>query len=258
MEILKEVIEDKPPGKIYATVYRDAEFVLKLTLWFDGNLQISNVGTRVDESNTPYPTPHEHTVVPYRFRFPFSAEAGEWTLTGEHHVIARSQRFAYDMRIVRNGASWSGDEFQNESYYAYGQEILSPAAGIVIQAKEGEPENIPHRDAIHQGENYVILKVDEKLYLYVTHLKTGSVAVTPGDTIGEGQLLGRVGNSANSSEPHLHIEIFESMPRRAADAYPLFFTMSSITALPKRKHSRNMATRWGPGAPLAPPSNQIF
>lgn len=57
----------------------------------------------------------------------------------------------------------------------------------------------------------------------MTHLKSGSVAVAPREHVREGQLLARVGNSANSSEPHLHIEIFDGRPRRAADAYPLYF-----------------------------------
>lgn len=167
VEILKESVEDRPPWKIYVAVYRDAESVLKQKLAFDGNLQVAGARLMLDESNTPYPSPYENTVAPYRFRFPFAVETGEWTLTGEHHVVARSQRFAYDMRIFKDGSSWSGDEFRNESYYAYGQEVLSPASGIVVEAHDGEPENIPHREPVHQGENYVILKVDEKLYLYV-------------------------------------------------------------------------------------------
>jgi murein DD-endopeptidase MepM/ murein hydrolase activator NlpD len=36
-------------------------------------------------------------------------------------------------------------------------------------------------------------------------MQQGSVAVAEGDVVREGQLLGTVGNSGNTSEPHLHI-----------------------------------------------------
>ncbi|MEZ7171746.1 M23 family metallopeptidase [Sporosarcina sp. OR05] len=39
----------------------------------------------------------------------------------------------------------------------------------------------------------------------MAHMKEGSVAVAKGDTVTTGQLLGKVGNSGNTSEPHLHI-----------------------------------------------------
>lgn len=39
----------------------------------------------------------------------------------------------------------------------------------------------------------------------IAHLRPGSVVVAVGDQVKAGQLLGQVGNSGNSIEPHLHI-----------------------------------------------------
>jgi hypothetical protein len=49
----------------------------------------------------------------------------------------------------------------------------------------------------------LVLGVDVNLLL--AHLQNGSVAVKIGHRISAGQLIGKVGNSGNTSEPHLHI-----------------------------------------------------
>jgi murein DD-endopeptidase MepM/ murein hydrolase activator NlpD len=39
----------------------------------------------------------------------------------------------------------------------------------------------------------------------LAHLQPGSVAVSVGDRVSAGQLVGKVGNSGNTMWPHLHI-----------------------------------------------------
>lgn len=67
-------------------------------------------------------------------------------------------------------------------------------------------------DGLNDGElnpakpagNHVVLGAGSEEIL-IAHLKKGSVAVTAGQRVQAGQLLGVVGNSGNSTEPHLHI-----------------------------------------------------
>jgi murein DD-endopeptidase MepM/ murein hydrolase activator NlpD len=51
--------------------------------------------------------------------------------------------------------------------------------------------------------NHVLLRCGPADIL-LAHMMRGSLIVTPGDAVQEGDLLGRVGNSGNSSAPHLH------------------------------------------------------
>jgi murein DD-endopeptidase MepM/ murein hydrolase activator NlpD len=44
----------------------------------------------------------------------------------------------------------------------------------------------------------------------LAHFQRGSVAVKAGDRVQRGQLLGKCGNSGNSSEPHLHYQLQHS------------------------------------------------
>ena len=45
----------------------------------------------------------------------------------------------------------------------------------------------------------------QSVQVLLAHLQHGSLTVRVGDQVTTGQPLGRVGNSGNTSEPHLHI-----------------------------------------------------
>ena len=59
-------------------------------------------------------------------------------------------------------------------------------------------------DSARKLGNHVILECDE-VWVVMAHLGRGSVRVVAGNTVVQGEPLGKVGNSGNSSEPHLHL-----------------------------------------------------
>ena len=64
----------------------------------------------------------------------------------------------------------------------------------------------PHSDPAHPVGNHVALACDgHDAIVYLAHMQEGSVLVQTGDEVQTGQPLGKVGNSGNTSEPHLHI-----------------------------------------------------
>jgi murein DD-endopeptidase MepM/ murein hydrolase activator NlpD len=62
----------------------------------------------------------------------------------------------------------------------------------------------PLADRTHMVGNHVILGCGA-VWVVLGHLQRGSVAVHAGAVVEPGQPLGRVGNSGNTGEPHLHI-----------------------------------------------------
>lgn len=61
-----------------------------------------------------------------------------------------SRRYAIDWKQIKDGASFSGDPKDTQSYHAYGKAVLAVADGRVVTAREGLPDNIPgHNDAFH-------------------------------------------------------------------------------------------------------------
>jgi hypothetical protein len=91
------------------------------------------------------------------------------------------------------------------AYLAFGEPVYAPCAGAVEEAVGGLPDMpVPMRDRSHLEGNFVRLRCGTVVVL-LGHLRRGSVKVGPGDHVQTGQLLGAVGNSGNSDEPHLHI-----------------------------------------------------
>jgi len=92
-----------------------------------------------------------------------------------------------------------------DAYAIFGDVVYSPCDGKVVAARDGLDDNPPsHPDLEHPEGNQVVLKCGNAEIL-MAHLLRGSIAATAGDTALAGQPLGRVGNSGNSMEPHLHI-----------------------------------------------------
>lgn len=130
-------------------------------------------------------------------------------------LVVIPERFAVDwVKLGPDGNSFHGNESHNASYYAYGANVHAVADGRVIAVQDGIPENIPQSPRMATpinlktiAGNYVIEELDGGLYALYAHLIPGSLRVKAGNHVIKGQVLGRLGNSGNSSEPHLHFQI---------------------------------------------------
>ncbi|MBL8269638.1 M23 family metallopeptidase [Steroidobacter sp.] len=143
-----------------------------------------------------------------------------------HAAIA--QRFAIDwVQLGKNGKTYGGDPKDNKNYYAFGHDALAVADGVVAAVLDGVPNNVPGIDSRAQpitlanvGGNFVQLDVGDGLYAFYAHLQPGSLRVKVGDKVRRGQVLGLVGNTGNSTEPHLHFHISNSPEPLAAEGFP--------------------------------------
>ena len=103
------------------------------------------------------------------------------------------------------------------AYTIYGDSVAAPCAGRVVAAVDGIVDmRPPETDRRHMAGNHVILGCGE-IWVVLGHLRPGSVTVHPGDSVAVGAPIGRVGNSGNTDEPHLHIHA----QRPATGAAPL-------------------------------------
>jgi murein DD-endopeptidase MepM/ murein hydrolase activator NlpD len=141
-----------------------------------------------------------------------------------------SQRFAIDwVQLNADGKTYQGDSEDNKNYRAYGAEIIAVADGVVTQTKDGIPQNIPNKPPVVPvtletiGGNHVITEIGNGLYAFYAHLQPGSLRVKVGDKVHRGQVLGLLGNSGNSSEPHLHFHICNANSELACEGLPYAF-----------------------------------
>jgi murein DD-endopeptidase MepM/ murein hydrolase activator NlpD len=70
------------------------------------------------------------------------------------------------------------------------------------------------------GGNHVIIDIGGGYYAFYAHLKPGSIRVREGQRVKRGDVIGLVGNSGNSTEPHLHFHISDGNSPLGSEGVP--------------------------------------
>ena len=73
------------------------------------------------------------------------------------------------------------------------------------------------------GGNHVILELAPGVYAFYAHLQPGSIRVKLGDTVNRGDPVGLLGNSGNSTAPHLHFHLTDGNSLLGAEGIPFEF-----------------------------------
>lgn len=160
---------------------------------------------------------------------------GPAPLTGHRRALivvdgqpAIAQRFGIDyVKVDGQNQTFTGDRLKNSSYFAYGEEAIAVADGIVVGTKDSIPENIPGPASRAVpitletvGGNYVMVDIGGGRIAFYAHVQPGSLRVRVGDRVRRGQVLALVGNSGNSTEPHLHFHIADGISPLASEGVP--------------------------------------
>jgi murein DD-endopeptidase MepM/ murein hydrolase activator NlpD len=187
---------------------------------------------------------------PNDYLFPM---AGTWyvavapNLHLPHRWVA-NQEFAFDLAATGgDGRFHKGDGSRLDDYYAYGKDIRAVADGTVVEVatdateandrlrRPGESvKDFETRTVMAQNEllaksykaplgNYVVLRHAGGEYSHYVHLKQGSVKVKAGDTVTRGQVIGQLGHTGNSTEPHLHFQLTDGPDPLYSRSVPIVF-----------------------------------
>ncbi|WP_101649995.1 M23 family metallopeptidase [Brevibacterium ihuae] len=126
-----------------------------------------------------------------------------------------------------------------ERFPGFGRPILAPVDGVVVAVHDPIRDHPAHRGlpsigyALTQPRrvaagwtalagNHVFIDHDG-IVIALCHLQRGSAAVRTGQHVRAGDVLGRCGNSGNSTEPHLHIQAIDGREVEDARAVPMTF-----------------------------------
>ncbi len=125
---------------------------------------------------------------------------------------------------MREDRTHVGSASENSSYFNYGQPVIAVGAGKVVEAVDRYPDQIPNDKVpvpLEEADgNHVILKLGKRVFAGYAHLKPGSVRVHRGERVRAGRVLGKLGNSGNTTGPHLHFELMNRPSIRDADGLP--------------------------------------
>ncbi|SFE57326.1 M23 family metallopeptidase [Roseivivax sediminis] len=113
-----------------------------------------------------------------------------------------------------------GTDFALPSFEAMeaGVDVLAAAAGTVEAARDGEPDIAltPDRAAEIEGRecgNAVRIGHEDGYQTLYCHMKNGSLAVSAGDRVEAGDVLGQIGLSGETNYPHLHLSLLKDGAR---------------------------------------------
>lgn len=138
----------------------------------------------------------------------YVGQGGNHVLINYHNAYA-SQQYAIDIvKLNKFGIRAAGIYPEElDKFVIYGEQLYSPCTGIVLGVRNDLPDlTPPDADSENVEGNFLnLLCEDEEVNVYIAHMQKGTVVVKEGVSIQKGQPIGLVGNSGNTSEPHLHI-----------------------------------------------------
>ena len=143
---------------------------------------------------------------------------------GNHHVHSPAERWAVDLLVTIDGRSHAGAGDALTDYYAYDRPVRAPADGRIVAVHDGVPDAAVARpEPSRRGGNQIVVEVVPGEHLFLLHLRRGSIGVRAGDRVQRGHIVARVGNSGNSTEPHLHVHLQDSPVAGRGQAIPFHF-----------------------------------
>lgn len=161
-----------------------------------------------------------------------------------HGVKAYGQMYAVDLLQSAPDApttiGWGLRPRRPQTFPSFGQPVLAMAPGAVIRVRDGQRDHGSRHTwplvlwmMIVEGfvrelagvssilGNHVVIEHDDGTYAAYAHLRRGSARVRDGERVQAGEQIGEVGNTGNTSEPHLHVQLMDRARPTAAAGVPM-------------------------------------
>lgn len=146
-----------------------------------------------------------------------------------------AQRFAIDWEQIDARQRFvNGDPRDPASYVIYGKQVIAAGDGPVVSVLDGLPDQVP--GALPSGlklaevdGNSIVQDIGGGAYALYAHMQPGSIRVLVGRLLRRGDPIGLVGNSGNSSAPHLHFHVMDGPSPLAANGLPYVLDRFRVT-----------------------------
>ena len=245
----KESYTDEVPGGQSGVMFFDVTY--------DNISQVPKaIALRITITTPPTPVGTEHTIVGHSI--PISREGmlispplkgsgwvdanGCCLEVGPHRFVTNpmngtldpSETFAIDwVQVDDHGLAYRTDGRKPEDWFGYGAEILAVAPGTVVEVVRDLPDVTPGKNPegltlAQIAGNRVIIDMGAGRYAMYAHLAPGSVQLHVGDRVRRGQKLGLLGNTGNSSGPHLHFQVMDRPSSLDDTSLPFVFDRMNL------------------------------
>ncbi|MFZ0704910.1 MAG: M23 family metallopeptidase [Candidatus Korobacteraceae bacterium] len=170
-----------------------------------GDLQISPVPVVPGDEYSDY----QDTT---KLRLPFN---GSWMVlqggrTAYDNAFAATDdnRYTTSFIALKDAVPYENTGRKNADYYCWGQPVLAPAAGVIIQSSGNYADHQPGRMPETQSRgNYVVIAHGNNEFSLIPYLKAGSLKVKNGQHVKQGEAVGECGDSGSSFAPHVEYSL---------------------------------------------------
>ena len=169
-----------------------------------------------------------------------------------------AQRFAIDwMQLDEAGRLVKGNPADVHSWTSYDSDVLAVADGRVVETQQDlndQPTgSLPDPKTITLANvdgNHIVLDLGNGAFAFYAHLRQNSISVSPGQNVKRGQVLAKLGNTGNTSAPHLHFHLVDGTSTLGSNGIPYVIdTFEYAGRIPAAKFaaSSNMEGTWTEG-----------
>lgn len=120
------------------------------------------------------------------------------------------EKYSYDFMHVdeKNSVQKQGSRgSRNESFYTFGQPVLSVLDGEVVNVVDNHPDHADASRVQFGPMNHLQIRHANGVMSHYAHLKRGSASVRVGMKVKRGQVIAAVGHNGMSHAPHLHFSV---------------------------------------------------
>lgn len=174
--------------------------------------------------------------------------------------IYSPERFAVDwVKIGSNGDTRHNGNTKNENWWGWSEPILAVADGEITEVVDEFPDNTPRvlppvtLDNI--AGNHIVLQIAQNRFVTYAHLQRGSIKVRTGDHVHRGDVLALLGNSGNTSGPHLHLQLTDRNSVLQSQGIPFVFAAFTYLGPGSDYPEKQVSTPW---VNSLPPGNGVL
>jgi hypothetical protein len=169
-----------------------------------------------------------------------------------------AQRFAIDwMRLDEAGRLVKGNPADVHSWTSYDSDVLAVADGRVVETQQDLDDQVPGSlpdprtiTLANVDGNHIVLDLGNGVFAFYAHLRRDSISVSAGEHVKRGQVLAKLGNTGNTSAPHLHFHLMDGTSTLGSNGIPYVIdTFEYAGEVPAAKFAArdNMEGTWNEG-----------
>jgi murein DD-endopeptidase MepM/ murein hydrolase activator NlpD len=144
----------------------------------------------------------------YVYRLPYPPGVSHFLIQGYRSSFSHKGRLALDFKMKK------------------GSDVTASRDGVVVRVQESYTKGGVNKKYLSKA-NQIVIRHSDGSQAYYGHLQHNGALVNVGDTVKQGQVIGKSGSTGYSALPHLHFIVWGPQPNGGRGQLPTRFQTKS-------------------------------